>query len=395
MNAFAFAARSLVRQPARAALGVAGVAAVGALLFDMLLLSNGLVISMQQMLATTGFNLRAGVGVAPPGSGPLIEQAGRITDRIAALPEVARVTPIRFSGGMIMRTPRPFGVRVMGARAGGQAAWTVMDGRDLREAGEGIVNTRVLRLLDARIGSTFELRTTTAGVRTVAPPLTVRIVGVAEFPFEGEYGSTIGLSLADVDRVAGGSGSEAAEQFLIATADGVTPAQGKAAVERAVPELTALTNAQLLVRLQEGGLSYFRQISFVLTTITTGFAFLLVTVLLTVSVNQRTGEIAALRALGFSRRRAVMDVCAEAVLIVGSGAVLALPLGLALARLLDWILKAIPGIPASLHFFVFQPRALAVHAALFALTAVAAALYPMRLVAALPIAATLRREVVS
>ncbi|MGE0393117.1 MAG: ABC transporter permease [Vicinamibacterales bacterium] len=395
MNAVAFAARSLVRQPARAALGIAGVAAVGALLFDMLLLSSGLVISMRQMLATTGFNLRAGVGTAPPGSGPLIEEAGRITDRLAALPEVARVTPVRFTGGVVVRAPRPFGVRVMGARAGGQGAWTVVAGRDIRAAGEVVINERVRGLLNAAMGSAFDLRTTTAGVRTVAPPLAVRIVGVAEFPFESEYGATIGLSLADVDRVAGGSGRESAEQFLMTTAEGVTPVQGKAAVERAVPELTALTNAQVLVRLQEGGLSYFRQISFVLTTITTGFAFLLVTVLLTVSVNQRTGEIAALRALGFSRRRAVMDVFAEAGLIVGSGAVLALPLGLALARLLDWILKAIPGIPASLHFFVFQPRALVVHGVLFALTAVAAALYPMRLVAVLPIAATLRREVVS
>jgi len=395
MNAFAFAARSLVRQPARALLGVAGVAAVGALLFDMLLLSNGLVISMEQMLATTGFNLRAGIGTAPPGAGPLVEDAGRITDTLAALPEVARVTPIRFSDGMIMRTPRPFGVRVMGARAAGQAAWTVLEGRDIRDPGDVLINARVRRLLGAKIGGTVDLRATTAGVRTVAPSLSVRIVGVAEFPFEGERSSTVGLSLADVDRLAGGAGSESAEQFLMATAEGVSPTDARDAVERAVPQLTALTNNQLLVRLQEGGLSYFRQISFVLTTITTGFAFLLVTVLLTVSVNQRTGEIAALRALGFSRRRAIADVFAEAVLIVGSGALLALPLGLLLARGLDWILKSIPGIPASLHFFVFQPRALVVHAALFALTAVAAAVYPMRLVATLPIAATLRREVVS
>ena len=46
MNAFAFAWRSLIRQPARAVLGIVGVAAVCALLFDMLLLSRGLVLSM-------------------------------------------------------------------------------------------------------------------------------------------------------------------------------------------------------------------------------------------------------------------------------------------------------------------------------------------------------------
>ena len=40
MTALPFAWRSLVRQPARSTLGVLGVAAVGALLFDMLLLSD-------------------------------------------------------------------------------------------------------------------------------------------------------------------------------------------------------------------------------------------------------------------------------------------------------------------------------------------------------------------
>ena len=59
---------------------------------------------------------------------------------------------------------------------------------------------------------------------------------------------------------------------------------------------------------QQAGFTYFRQISAVLTTITLFFGFLLITVLLTVSVNQRLGEIAALRALGFSRARVVADV---------------------------------------------------------------------------------------
>jgi len=44
---------------------------------------------------------------------------------------------------------------------------------------------------------------------------------------------------------------------------------------------------------------------------------------------------------------------------------------------------------------VFQPQALAWHGGLLALTAVLAALYPMRLVAGLPIATTLRNEVIS
>jgi ABC-type lipoprotein release transport system permease subunit len=70
-----------------------------------------------------------------------------------------------------------------------------------------------------------------------------------------------------------------------------------------------------------------------------------------------------------------------------------LPLGLLLAEALDRILKAMPGIPVALHFFVFEPQALAVHGGLLAATALVAALYPVRVVARLPIAATLRDEV--
>jgi len=128
--------------------------------------------------------------------------------------------------------------------------------------------------------------------------------------------------------------------------------------------------------------------------VTLTFAMLLIAVLLTVSVNQRLGEIAALRALGLSRGRVVAGVLCESALIVGAGGALSLPLGAVLAVVLDQILKHMPGIPAQLHFFVFQRGALALHVALLALTALLAALYPMRIVARLPIAATLRAEVV-
>jgi putative ABC transport system permease protein len=165
-------------------------------------------------------------------------------------------------------------------------------------------------------------------------------------------------------------------------------------IRAARPELRVATNEEMLGRIQEGGFTYFRQISAVLTTVTVSFSALLITVLLTVSVNQRLGEIAALRALGFSRTRMVADVLSESALIVGIGGLLSLPLGWLLARLLDDILRRMPGIPAQLHFFVFQADALLLHLALLAATALIAALYPMRIVATLPIASTLRAEVI-
>ena len=96
-----------------------------------------------------------------------------------------------------------------------------------------------------------------------------------------------------------------------------------------------------------------------------------------------------------SQVRRLLDVLAQSVLLVGAGGLVSLPLGWALSRWLERILHAIPEIPEGMHFFVFEPRALAAHGLLLALTAVLAAAYPMRLVARLPIAATLRREMVT
>jgi ABC-type lipoprotein release transport system permease subunit len=89
----------------------------------------------------------------------------------------------------------------------------------------------------------------------------------------------------------------------------------------------------------------------------------------------------------------VADILCESALIVGSGGLLSLPIGAALASVLDRILKAMPGIPTELHFFVFQSSALELHVTLLAITALVAALYPMHIVARLPIAATLRDQI--
>ena len=224
-----------------------------------------------------------------------------------------------------------------------------------------------------------------------AKPL--HVSGVASFPFELSTERTIAAPMNVLDEACGGNGQDQAHIIVVTSA--TDPDLAAAAIQRRRPDVRAATNAQMLGRIEQGGFTYFRQISTVLTTVTVAFALLLICVLLTVSVNQRLGEIAALRALGFSRRRVVADVLSESVLIVGAGGLLSLPAGLVLASWLDRILKRMPNIPSDLHFFVFEPGALGVHIALLVITAVIAALYPMSIVARLPIAATLRNEVTS
>ena len=55
----------------------------------------------------------------------------------------------------------------------------------------------------------------------------------------------------------------------------------------------------------------------------------------------------------------------------------------------------LPQVPATLHFFVFEPRALVLHVSLLAIVALGSAVYPIWLVARLPIATTLRNEIIS
>jgi putative ABC transport system permease protein len=398
MNALGFAWRSLVRQPARAMLGVLGVAAVGALLLDMLLLSQGLIVSMRDLLDRSGWDIRVSVRDIP-GRGGRVQGASDTADRIAAVPSVKAALIVRSASA---RIERPNGSPIIATFNGVSgrsnsaapitAPWTVLRGREAHGPSEVVIDDAIAKAANVGIGSVVTMRASCVADLEALPPVRLQIAGIAEFPFAGTTEDAVGGSLDALEAACGGSIGDEADLVLV-TSTGNSD-ETAAAIRAAVPGLFVMTNDEVVGRLQQTGFTYFRQISAVLTTVTVAFAVLLISVLLTVSVNQRLGEIAALRALGFSRSRVVADVLSESALIVGLGGVLSLPLGLLLASGLDRILKGMPGIPAELHFFVFEPTALAIHVGLLVATALVAALYPMRIVSSLPIAATLRDEVI-
>lgn len=392
MNALRFAWRSLVRQPARATLGILGVAAVGALLLDMLLLSDGLIVSMRDLLERTGFDVRVTLTGDLPRSGARIQHASEEVAAVSAVPLVRSALAIRFADASIEeRGTAPVSTLFQAVRGRPPMPWTVIAGSDVQRTDEIVINEALASRLGIKPGEDLQLRGACRGGSDVLPRVRFRVSGIAQFPFEGTNENTVAGSMDALTTACGGNSHDEADVIIVMSAG--DPDRTATAIERARPGLRAVTNEEMLGRFQQTGFTYFRQISTVLTTVTLSFALLLITVLLTVSVNQRLGEIAALRALGFSRRRVVADVFCESVLIVGLGGLISLPLGLALAEGLDRILKQMPGIPAQMHFFVFEPTTLALHAALLAITALAAAAYPMQIVARLPIAATLRTEV--
>ena len=411
MIALRFAWRSLVRQPARAALGILGVAAVGALLFDMLMLSDGLIVSMRDLLDRTGFDVRITASGDLRRDGDRIREASSVVASIGRVPEVETVIGLRFvdaeadvpggaaaapegTGGPDAGGPRPATIDVVFQGVLGQTApWTLLEGRDPGPAGEVVVSRSFADAMHVGVGARIAVRPRCLSRDDVLPPTRLRVSGIAEFPFELVGDNTVSGPMQVVDAACGGARANEAD-LILAKGTGETDLTATA-IRDGHRALSVATNEQVLGRLQRNGFTYFRQISAVLSTVTLAFALLLITVLLTVSVNQRLGEIAALRALGFSRGRVVADVLCESMLIVGLGGLLSLPLGALLAQGLDGILKSMPGIPSQMSFFVLAPATVVSHAALLTATAIAASLYPMQIVARLPIAATLRNEVLS
>ncbi len=397
MNTWTLALRCLLRRPARSLLGALGVAAVGALLFDMLLLSRGLLVSFRDLLDGSGFDVRV-LATDSFFGGPSIENASAAVAAIASLPEVAEVTPLRFGRASTDGRPDSPQIDLLGIDPGERRPWRLLRGQDLGTTPDEaalLVNRRLAERLRLSPGGSLTLRGTCSREPTAAPPMRFHVAGVIEVPFDSASALSAVLRTAAFRRLCGLEGSDQAALLLVASREGRGADAAVNAVHRRRPDLHAFSNEQLMALFEQLGFSYFRQISTVLSAVTLLFGFLLITVLLTVSTNQRFAEIAALRALGFTRGRVVGDVLCQSALLVGGGGLASLPLGWALSRWLDAILRAMPGISAGVHFFVFEPRALVWHAGLLGLTAVLAAVYPMTLVARLPIAATLRSEAVT
>ena len=408
MTAFALAWRTARRYRARAVLAIVGVAVIGALNFDMLLLSRGLLSSFADLINSTGYDIRIVGSAGIPLARLPVDDASKLMAEIAGLPEVAGAALVRTEPAVTMLPNQPaLPLDLIGTTdPAGAGTWTLVSGTNLTGAAGVAVAAPspappivVARSLASRLslkpGSTLRLRVRIAGTLSALPSVDFRVAGIADFPFETAGTYMVATTIAGFQMAHGGGARDQADMVLAASAPTSGPDAAVAAIARLRPDLRVFSNEQVISTFNRNGFAYFRQISIVLSTTTAAFTFLLVATLLTVSVNQRLGEVAALRALGIARRKIAVTLLWEAALLVGVGGILALPLGELLAVGLDRILRRMPGLPEGLHFFVFEPRALVLHAALLAATAVVAALYPMWLAVKLPIAQTLRQEIVS
>jgi putative ABC transport system permease protein len=387
--------KSLGRHRLRTSLSIAGIAVSGAMLLDMVMLSGGIEKSFAEMLLARGYQIR----LTPKGTLPFDTEATLSGARqlIASL----RHDPAIESAGAVLGTSlygrtqdslvTLFGY---GVQPEAQALYVLESGRDLNPADTLglLLSPAAARLLGASIGD----RVTLVGrldpqvvTASVGRRLVVR--GIVHWVYDYRGQPSVGTVLPIMQTLANQAAGDRASLLIVKVRQDHAVDEVAARLGTAFPRLEVNSVADL-VRHFKQRLVYFRQLSYILGSMSLIVAVLLVTTLLTITVNERLGEIATLRAIGIGRATIIRQVLVEGTALTIIGGVLGIVLGIATARYLDSILTSFPGLPAAFSFFVPRRESLATAGVVLLVTGSLAGLYPAWLAARAPIAATLRAE---
>jgi putative ABC transport system permease protein len=386
---------ALTRHRSRTLLAILGVAVSAAMLLDMVMLSTGMRVSLRNLLLSRGFQLRlAPKGTLPFDTDATIPDASNVIRVLRTIPDVNTISPVL--GGQLHITVggRTITATALGVDPSVQGDYEIVQGRAPAAANELVASDDFLRASGAKLGDTLsaaagydpELRSFT-GRRALV------LIGRAHFLYMPAEQRAVALPITTLQQMRGADARDRASLFMIRARDGADVEAVLHRIQTALPMVTAVSTETAMRQVDER-LSYFRQLAFVLGAVSLAVGFLLVTTLVTVSVNERLGEIVVMRAIGVARGRVVLQIVIESVAIMFVGALAGLVLGLATARYLNSILAAFPGLPTAIDFFLFEPRDAWGALGLLTIAGILAGIYPSWRGASLPIAITLREEAV-
>lgn len=395
---FRCALREPRRHPGRTLLAVAGVAVSGAMLLDMLMLSNGLQTSFRDLLRGAGYEVR----VSPAGTLPLdteatIRDAARLLADLRDDPEVAQVAPVLAANLSMRGDPVSEGeaersVFALGVDPANQGVFRVTSGR-APGPGEILLGEESATPDDAARPATtdsvaiaaFGALGSEAGVGARRMPVS----GSGEFLYVSESEVPVALELGTLQELT--DRPNEVSFVMVEGAPGVDPDTLAARLAARHPDVRIVSIGELVDQ-AERRLSYFRQLAIILGTVSLLVAGLLVGTIASVSISDRYGTIAAARAIGISRRSILLTLLIESLAQSAVAVALGVAFGLTTSRYLERILSDFPGLPEAVRFFVPDPRIVAVTVAAILVTAALAALGPAWRVTRMPIATTLHRE---
>ncbi len=395
-NALSLGWRTLVRRPRRLVLFVAGVTVAAAVLLDMVMLATGLQRSLLDLLEATGYQLRVvPKGLLPFESGAAIRQSDSLAAFIGQDPRVLEAIPLWGQTLYLTRSEgpsEPLATFGYGAPLGTQPALRIRNGSTIERSGDIIVDRLVADHFGITIGDSLLVGLDPdPAAGSFRRRRSMCVTGFADFMFAPDGSPTAAIPIEDLWGLSGLSNRPAAILLVRVTKDDDAYAVAREYGQR-------LTNVDVLALpeiIEAAGdrLTYFQQLSLVLGTVSLGVAFLLVATLLTLSVNERWGEIAALRALGVTRGRMLAQVAWQGLIISAAGTLVGLAVGLVVARYLDRILTSFPGLPLNVSFFVLEARDALTSVGLLLATGLLAGLYPAWRAASVSISAVLREEI--
>lgn len=393
---FRLAWATLSRHRSRTVLAILGVAVSAAMLLDMVMLSSGMRVSFRSLLLARGFQIRlAPKGTLPFDTDATIVRASEITAALAAIPDIATISPVL--GGQIhveAANGSVVNAVALGGDAQAQGDYDIVEGRAPIAANELAGSDDFLRAAVAGVGDTISVA---AGYDPQLRSFTGRrpmiVVGRAKFIYTSAGQRAVALPLATLQEMQGRAAHDRVSFYMLRVRDDARVDDVMKRIERDVPRVTGVSTETAMRQVDER-LSYFRQLALILGAVSLAVGFLLVTTLVTVSVNERLGEIVVLRAIGVARGRIVQQIVLEGTAIMFAGALLGLGLGLGTARYLNSILSSFPGLPSAIDFFLFQPSDAWSALGMLVGAGILAGIYPSWRGASLPIAVTLREEAV-
>jgi putative ABC transport system permease protein len=373
-----------------------GVAVAAAMLLDMVMLATGMRESFRELLLSQGFDIRlAPKGTLPFDTDATIPGVAAITTVLRSNPDVREISPVLGASIHVRVGDRDVSSAVLGINPAVQGDYELLSGRDVTSGDAIVANDYLLRQLGARVGDTLNVASGyDPQTRTYTGQRKLVLRGRARFIYGATDQPASAVRRETLEAMGGPQRQDRASLFMVRVRKGADPERVRDWIGAQLPNVSAISIATAIAQVDQR-LSYFRQLAFILGAVSLFVGFLLVTTLVTVSVNERAGEIAVMRAIGVSRSHVVQQIVIEGVAISLAGAALGLGLGLITARYLNAILSAFPGLPMAIDFFLFEPRSAWSALGLLVASGIAAGAYPAWRAASLPIAESLRREAIA
>ena len=189
---------------------------------------------------------------------------------------------------------------------------------------------------------------------------------------------------------AGSSSTDYATLVLIHLTDPTHPGSDEAKIALAVPGLTLFTLGNILGEIQHV-VNLYRTFGTLVGAIGVVVAALFTTTVLQMSVDDRSRELALLRAIGSTRSTVGLRVVEEALLLSGLGLAVGLPIAYVGAVGLNaFLLRLVPGLPTAFSFVSFDPTVILSGVAIVVALGLLASIAPAARAMSLPVAEELR-----